>query len=85
MSIAQRLYEGVGTGEGQVGLITYMRTDSTAMAGVAMAEAQKVIAQTLKIADTRKELQVPIQPLQTWRERGQILEAEHVRAGGDVC
>ncbi len=44
MSIAQRLYEGVETGEGHVGLITYMRTDSTAIAGVAMGEAREVIA-----------------------------------------
>jgi len=43
MSVAQRLYEGVETGEGQVGLITYMRTDSTAMAGIAMGEAREVI------------------------------------------
>jgi DNA topoisomerase I len=44
MSIAQRLYEGVDTPDGHVGLITYMRTDSTAMAGVAMGEARDVIA-----------------------------------------
>ena len=43
MSIAQRLYEGADTPDGHVGLITYMRTDSVAIAGVAMAEAQKVI------------------------------------------
>ena len=43
MSVAQRLYEGVDTPDGHVGLITYMRTDSTAIAGVAMAEAQQVI------------------------------------------
>ena len=43
MSIAQRLYEGIETSEGQVGLITYMRTDSTAIAGVAMGEAREVI------------------------------------------
>jgi len=43
MSVAQRLYEGVETGEGQVGLITYMRTDSTAIAGIAMGEAREVI------------------------------------------
>ncbi|MEI7744403.1 MAG: type I DNA topoisomerase [Chloroflexota bacterium] len=43
MSVAQRLYEGVETPDGHVGLITYMRTDSTAIAGIAMAEAQKVI------------------------------------------
>src|SRR4051812_42296069 len=43
MSVAQRLYEGVDTAEGHVGVITYMRTDSTAIAGVAMGEALDVI------------------------------------------
>ncbi len=43
MSVAQRLYEGIATPDGQVGLITYMRTDSTAIAGVAMGEAREVI------------------------------------------
>jgi DNA topoisomerase-1 len=40
MSIAQRLYEGADTPDG---LITYMRTDSTAIAGVAMGEARDMI------------------------------------------
>ncbi|MBI2764254.1 MAG: type I DNA topoisomerase [Chloroflexi bacterium] len=43
MSVAQRLYEGEDTPDGHVGLITYMRTDSTAIAGVAMGEARAVI------------------------------------------
>jgi DNA topoisomerase I len=43
MSIAQRLYEGAETPDGHVGLITYMRTDSVAMAGEAMGEARAVI------------------------------------------
>ena len=43
MRVAQRLYEGIDTGEGRVGLITYMRTDSTALAGVAKREAREVI------------------------------------------
>jgi DNA topoisomerase-1 len=43
MSVAQRLYEGADTPDGHVGLITYMRTDSTAIAGVAMGEARDVI------------------------------------------
>jgi DNA topoisomerase-1 len=43
MSVAQRLYEGADTPQGHVGLITYMRTDSTAIAGVAMGEAREVI------------------------------------------
>src|SRR5260221_3760306 len=45
MSVAQRLYEGADTPDGHVGLITYMRTDSVAMAGVAMGEAREVIGQ----------------------------------------
>ena len=41
MSIAQSLYEGVELGdEGQVGLITYMRTDSTNIAGSAIDDAR---------------------------------------------
>jgi DNA topoisomerase I len=43
MSIAQRLYEGVETPDGHVGLITYMRTDSVSIAGEAMGEAREVI------------------------------------------
>ncbi|MGA3029845.1 MAG: type I DNA topoisomerase [Candidatus Limnocylindrales bacterium] len=43
MSAAQRLYEGMETDEGQVGLITYMRTDSVALSSGAMAEAARVI------------------------------------------
>ena len=39
MAIAQQLYEGLPVGsEGNVGLITYMRTDSTRVAGSAVAE-----------------------------------------------
>jgi len=44
MSVAQRLYEGLETDDGQVGLITYMRTDSVSLAGQAMGEARDVIA-----------------------------------------
>src|SRR3954447_5825687 len=43
MRVAQDLYKGADTPDGHVGLITYMRTDSTAIAAVAMAEAQEVI------------------------------------------
>jgi len=45
MRVAQQLYEGVGIpDEGTVGLITYMRTDSTHVAASAQAEAREVIA-----------------------------------------
>ena len=50
MSIAQRLYEGADTPDGHVGLITYMRTDSTAIAGVAMGEARDVIGGAVRRA-----------------------------------
>jgi DNA topoisomerase-1 len=44
MRIAQRLYEGVELGdEGAVGLITYMRTDSTRISGDAIAAAREFI------------------------------------------
>ncbi|MBF8306010.1 MAG: topoisomerase [Acidobacteria bacterium] len=41
MALAQRLYEGVEIGdEGTVGLITYMRTDSTRVSDTALGEAR---------------------------------------------
>jgi DNA topoisomerase-1 len=45
MVIAQQLYEGIALGEeGSVGLITYMRTDSTHVAAGATAETRDFIA-----------------------------------------
>src|ERR1700735_4512106 len=45
MMLAQRLYEGVELGaEGSVGLITYMRTDSTRVSQDALDEARAYIA-----------------------------------------
>ena len=44
MMIAQRLYEGVELGEeGLVGLITYMRTDSTRVSNEALAEVREMV------------------------------------------
>ena len=44
MAIAQQLYEGVDVaGEGTLGLITYMRTDSLRLSDEAMADAAKFI------------------------------------------
>ena len=44
MAIAQQLYEGVDvTGEGTVGLITYMRTDSLRLSEEALADAKRFI------------------------------------------
>jgi DNA topoisomerase-1 len=45
MTIAQQLYEGLSLGsEGSVGLITYMRTDSTRVARPAIVEAREFIS-----------------------------------------
>jgi DNA topoisomerase I len=46
MRVAQQLYEGVNLpGEGQTGLITYMRTDSTTIAESALQEIRGVVKQ----------------------------------------
>ncbi|MGH8254707.1 MAG: DNA topoisomerase I [Steroidobacteraceae bacterium] len=44
MRLAQQLYEGIDIGEGSVGLITYMRTDSVSLAAEAVQEIREVIA-----------------------------------------
>jgi DNA topoisomerase-1 len=47
MALAQQLYEGVDVGgEGSVGLITYMRTDSTNVSAGAQKEAREYILKT---------------------------------------
>ena len=44
MMIAQQLYEGIELpGEGSVGLITYMRTDSTRVSEQALTEVREYI------------------------------------------
>ncbi len=44
MAVAQQLYEGLSVGsEGSVGLITYMRTDSTQVASSALSEVRSYI------------------------------------------
>ena len=44
MAVAQQLYEGLSVGSGaQVGLITYMRTDSTQVADSALSEVREYI------------------------------------------
>lgn len=43
MRTAQQLYEGIDVGEGAVGLITYMRTDSVNLAEEALVEIRELI------------------------------------------
>jgi DNA topoisomerase-1 len=45
MMTAQKLYEGMETDDGTVGLISYMRTDSVTLAGDAISEIRDFIAQ----------------------------------------
>jgi DNA topoisomerase-1 len=45
MRTAQRLYEGIDIGAGQVGLITYMRTDSVSLSNDSLNEIRTFIAE----------------------------------------
>ncbi|MEW7983181.1 MAG: type I DNA topoisomerase [gamma proteobacterium symbiont of Phacoides pectinatus] len=56
MRTAQQLYEGIDTGTGAVGLITYMRTDSVHLADEALEELRAFISERFGAA------QVPKQP-----------------------
>jgi DNA topoisomerase-1 len=43
MAVAQQLYEGIDLGDGPIGLITYMRTDSTNVAEQAQADTRRYV------------------------------------------
>ena len=82
MAIAQQLYEGLPVGEeGSVGLITYMRTDSTRVASSALNEARAYIKDKYganflpprprifaKKAKAAQEAHEAIRPTSIWRE-----------------
>ncbi len=71
MVIAQQLYEGIDFGEGErVGLITYMRTDSTQVSKQAQMEARKLIT------DQYGETYLPEQP-PIYRTRGRLAQEAH--------
>ena len=46
MRVAQQLYEGIDTGKGVAGLITYMRTDSVNLSQEAVADIRKYVGKT---------------------------------------
>ena len=58
MRVAQQLYEGVDTGSGAVGLITYMRTDSVTLAREAVAELRDYIGERYGKGDLPKSPRV---------------------------
>ncbi len=81
MTIAQQLYEGLPIGnEGRVGLITYMRTDSTRIAHSATVEVREFItdrygqefipprARSFKSIKGAQEAHEAIRPTRVWRE-----------------
>ena len=86
MSIAQQLYEGIELdGEGTVGLITYMRTDSTNVSALAQNEARKFVAERFSNdllppeppvyktkSKSAQEAHEAIRPTSVWREPSKI-------------
>ncbi len=86
MAIAQQLYEGLPLGkEGSVGLITYMRTDSTRVAASAVSETREFISEKygsdflppkprafVKKAKLAQEAHEAIRPTKIHREPNQI-------------
>jgi len=86
MRIAQQLYEGLAIGdEGEVGLITYMRTDSTQVADSAKHETREYIREKFgqsyvpasprvykKKVKRAQEAHEAIRPTSTYREPGKV-------------
>ncbi|MGH8298933.1 MAG: DNA topoisomerase I [Steroidobacteraceae bacterium] len=58
MRLAQQLYEGVDIGEGNVGLITYMRTDSVSLAAEAVREIREVAARLYGRGEVAEEARI---------------------------
>ena len=79
MSIAQKLYEGIdlGSGEGPIGLITYMRTDSVYLAKEAIDDTRSCIKKEYG-ADY-----VPGKPVH-YRSRGSAQEAHEAIRPTDI-
>jgi DNA topoisomerase-1 len=58
MRLAQQLYEGQDLGEGSVGLITYMRTDSVSLAAEAVQEIREVAGRLYGSGEVAEEPRV---------------------------
>ena len=92
MQIAQGLYEGVDVGEGTVGLITYMRTDSTRLSEAAQGMARDYIVNRFgaeyhggrqyKVAESAQDAHEAIRPTDVNRTPeavAQFLEAPQLK------
>lgn len=58
MRLAQQLYEGIDIGNGAIGLITYMRTDSVHLANEAIADIRKFIVEKFGEKNLPEEVRV---------------------------
>ena len=98
MSIAQRLYEGIEIGQdGAVGLITYMRTDSTRLSQDAVQEAREFISNRwgdkylppkpifYKSSQTAQGAHEAIRPTDVGRTPGKRIKVPHQRAVEPLC
>ncbi len=92
MQLAQGLYEGVDTGEGTVGLITYMRTDSTRLSESAQSMARDYIigrfgaefhgGRQYKVSETAQDAHEAIRPTdvnRTPESMAQYLDAAQLK------
>jgi len=70
MQIAQQLYEGIDTGEGAAGLITYMRTDSVTLAQEALTELRECI-------DTRFGKEFVPDEIRTYKTKSKNAQEAH--------
>jgi len=92
MQLAQGLYEGVDTGDGTVGLITYMRTDSTRLSETAQSMARDYIigrfgaefhgGRQYKVSETAQDAHEAIRPTdvnRTPESMAQYLDAAQLK------
>ena len=92
MQLAQSLYEGVDTGEGTVGLITYMRTDSTRLSESAQTMARDYViarfgeeyhgGRQYKVSETAQDAHEAIRPTdvnRTPENMAQYLDAPQLK------
>jgi len=78
MSIAQQIYEGIDMGEGPVGLITYMRTDSLTVARDAVEACRDFVVKRFG------DKYCPEKP-NLYKSRGTAQEAHEAIRPTDVC
>ena len=77
MMVAQQLYEGVETGEGTVGLITYMRTDSTRISDEGFESLKALILEKYG-ADYANEVKIEYKNKRASQDAHEAIRPTHV-------